>query len=221
MNLEDFYCDMFDLSFRFSAEDFDKAAFLREIGVADESEYIDEDGDLVLHVSLPSREETSKQHAHLSIIVKADMTGRADLDFHQPGTKTVENKPPYLEDSAQWIAPFFKLEEVAVRMDVAYEFDKTFSPLIPLPFPLVASSKALSGLKVTGLALDYPADSRIKNAILQLEKRGPYLFVHKDSTINLKEFDLYKELENLQTTVDSLVRKRESTDADNQETSET
>ena len=214
MNMEDFHCDSFDLNFGFSAEDFDKDAFLKEIGVADEAEHIDEDGDLVLRLSLVSREEIPKHHGHLRVIIYTDKTGDVDLDFHLHGHKTLPKKPPSLEESAPWLGQFFKIDSVPATVDVSYQFDKGFEPVIPLPFPLVASRKSLAGLKVSGLSLEFPEDHPVESVILQaVEDKGPYLFVHEAQTIfSFKEFDLIQELTKLQSTVvDSLVAKSENT----------
>jgi hypothetical protein len=85
-----------------------------------------------------------------------------------------------------------------VRIDIAYEFDKSFAPVISLPFPLVASSKALSGLKVTGLSLDYPEDHPVDDVILQVQgDTGPYLFAQITTLLRLGEFELSQELAKL------------------------
>ena len=76
MNLADHHCESLSLSFAFSAEDFDKESFLKEAGIEDQSEYIDEDGDFSLATSLPSRDEP-QLHGHLTIFIQANGKGRA------------------------------------------------------------------------------------------------------------------------------------------------
>jgi hypothetical protein len=217
MNMEDFHCDMFDLSLRFSTEDFDKSSFLKEIGVENESEYMDKDGDLPLRVSFGSQEDPPKQHAHLNIIFRAEGSVRATINYHQSATKIVDVKPPYLEDCARWFGGFFKRDELPAHIHIAYEFEEGFTTSIPLPFPLVASSKALSGLKVTGLSFDYPENGPVDSAIIQRQKDGVYLFIQKDAAINLKEFDLYQELKKLTATVATLVKKEKKTNGGSQQ----
>jgi hypothetical protein len=220
MNMEDFHCDMFDLDFDFSEEDFDKASFLKEIGVTDEAEHVDEDGDLVLHVSLVSREETPKHHGDLRIIIFTDKTGNVDLNFHRHGHKRLDKKPPYLEDVAQWLSRFFKIDNVPAMIDVQYQFDKGFAPVIPLPFPLVTSKKSLSGLKVSGLSLEYPEEHPVESVIFQVaQDTGPYLFVKAATVFDFKEFDLLQELARLKgIVVNSLIKKQENADVDERET---
>lgn len=221
MHMEDFHCDMFNLSFNFTSEDFDKSAFLKEVGIENESEYVDEDGDLMFRLFLPSKEDMSKQHSHLTVLIRSDMTGRVSLDFHKPGSKQVENKPPYLEEATLWLSAFFKKSEVVARMDIAYEFGNDFETVIPMPFPLLASSKALSGLKVTGLSFEFPPDNPVRSAILQKETDKRYVFIQVRNSVNLKTFDLYQELGKFKGTVESLVRKQDSDDSNNQETKKT
>lgn len=213
-NMEDFYCDMFDVSFSFSLKDFDKDAFLREIGVENESEFVDKDGELPLRVSFGSRAEPPKQHAHLNLLFRKDDDVRAIINYHQAGTKIVDIKPPYLEECAQWFGKFFKSDGIPAHIHIAYEFDGNFTTTIPLPFPLVVSSKALSGLRVTGLSFDYPEGAPVSSAILQRQPDGVYLFIQRDAVVRLKEFDLFQELERLTPTVNSLVKKEEKTNGD-------
>jgi hypothetical protein len=209
MNMEDFHCDAFDLSFDFSIEDFDKAHFLEAIGVTNEADHIDEDGDLVLHISLVSSEDSPKHHGHLRVIVFSDGKGSVDYDIHQHGHKTMKKKPPYLEEAATWLGQFFKRESFDAAIDATYQFPRTFDTVIPLPFPLVATSKRLAGLKVSGLSLDYPDDFPVESVIVQKTRDdGPYLFINEALTeFNFKEFDLIEELKQLQALViDSLIK---------------
>lgn len=215
MNLADYHCDSLELSFSFSVEDFDKAAFFKATGIEDESEYIDDDGDLLVRLSFPSREEPAMLHAHLTILIrKGEDTGKSILGIHVAGPKIVEKQPPYLEDSAQWLAQFFKKEITSAQADVAYVFDDKFEPTIPLPFPLVASDKRLAGLKVTGLSLMFPQEALAEETILQKGEGDMYVFIATKPSLGLKNFDVKKQLEGLSDTVKSLVReKRNGTDA--------
>ena len=211
MNMEDFHCDALDLSFDFSTEDFDKARFMQDIGVTNEADHIDEDGDLTLRISLVSREDPPKHHAHLRIILFSDGLGSAEFDFHRHGHKTLKQKPPYLEEAGTWLGQFFKADSFDASIDAAYQFDKRFETVIPLPFPLVVTSKPLTGLKVSGLSLDYPDDFPVDTVILQKPRNdGPYLFINEALTVfNFKEFSLIEELKSLQSlVVDGLIKEK-------------
>lgn len=200
---------MLNLSFPISAEDFDKDAFFNEMGVEDESEYVDDEGDIQLSLSFNDRKDSAKQHAHVRVLIRPDKSGTAVLNYHQTGREVPDKKPPYLEDCARWFSQFFKSDEQTARINATYEFGKDFAPTIPVPFPLVASNEALSGLKVSGLLLQYPEDASVDTVILQRQGVKTYLFIQKKSVVNLKEFDLFKELEEQIPTVDSLVKKQE------------
>lgn len=216
--MEDFHCDMFTLDIPITEEGFDKIAFLKEIGVENESEYVDEDGDMSLSLPFASRKDPSKQHAHVRIIIYKNKSGTATINYHQTGSIPQEKKPPYLEDCAQWLGEFFKYDDTPAVIYVAYEFEKVFTPTIPLPFPLVTSSKALSGLKVTGLSLTFPQDSPVDTAIVQYESDDVFLFIRKNLEVRLKEFDVYQQLEKLTITVNSLVKRQGKSDGGKQTT---
>ena len=221
MNMEDFHCDSYDLRLKFSPEEFDKTAFLKVAGIEDESEYLDEDGEFVLRLSFGSRAKQPKDHAHLQLLIRKDQSGVATLSYHQAGANPVDKSPPNLEDCANWLGSFFKKDEMEMLVNVAYEFGDEFVSTIPLPFPLVASNKALIGLKVTGLSLQYPEDDPIESVILQRSKKEIYLFFHTKAAIRLKEFSLFTELENLNLRVSSLVTAQEKINGRNKKTKKT
>lgn len=54
MNMEDFQCESFDIRIPFTLQEFDKDAFLKAAKIKDESEYVDEDGDLFIFLSFGS-----------------------------------------------------------------------------------------------------------------------------------------------------------------------
>jgi hypothetical protein len=209
-NLEDFHCDMFNLTIPITEEGFDKDSFLKAVGVENEGEYVDEDGDISLSLPFASQ-RPSKQHAHIRILIYKNKSGSATLNYHSTGTKIPAKKPPYLEDCARWFGGFFKNDETLAIFTAAYAFEKGYTPTIPLPFPLVTSSEELSGLKVTGLSLKLPPDSLVDTAIVQYDKGSVFLFLQKESEIALKEFDLYEKLERLTTIVTSLVKRQGKT----------
>lgn len=220
-DMEDFHCEQFDLYFESSGEDFDKEAFLKDIGVEDESEHIDEDGDVALFVSFASRSEPPKQHAHLKLYITPEQKVKATINYHEAGPKVPDNKPPYLEECTQWLSRYLKTDEFKADYNVLYNFDEGFAPTIPLPFPLVASSKALSGLKVSGLSLEFPPDAQVESAIIQRSPKDVFLFFQGELALKLKDFDLYAELDKLSATVNSLVQRQEKKDGSTEQKAET
>jgi hypothetical protein len=221
MNMEAFHCDMFDLRLRFTLEEFDKDAFLKAAGIEDESEFVDEEGNVILHLSFGSRAEPPKDHAHFKIRFSRDQTVQATLSYHQAGKNPVGNEPPNLEDCAEWLGGFLRKDAIEARVNAAYTFREGFAPTIPLPFPLVAADTALSGLKVSGLSLQYPEAHPVDNIILQRDKEGTYLFLQMNTAIKLKEFDLFTELEKMKLTVTSLVKEQEKRSGGNKKIKKT
>lgn len=93
----------------------------------------------------------------------------------------------------------------------AYLYDKSFSPVIPLPFPVVTSEKALAGSLVTGLSLLLKNDPP-ESAIIQSGVDQTYLMFMGGANINLKEFNLSDELERLSASVNPLIKRQEAGD---------
>jgi len=141
MKMLDFKCEMLELSFPFSLEDFDELAFMKAAGVERKEEYIDEDGDFVMNMSFGTRDEGSDYHAHMLILLLENGKNRIDIRYHDSRMKDSNGNGPYAEDCAQWIGSFFKIDQVLARIGVGYEFDNSFSPVICLPFPLISSEK--------------------------------------------------------------------------------
>jgi hypothetical protein len=209
MNLEDYHCDSLDLSFRFSVEDFDKTTFFKETGIEDESEYIDDDGDLLIGLSFPSREEPARVHGHLTILIrKGEDIGSLTIGIHVAGPRPLEKLPPYLEEAPRWLAQFFKTEITSAQVNVSYIFEDKFESTIPLPFPLIASDRQLAGLKVNGLSLLFPEDALPDGVVLQRGDDDIYVFVATKQSLVFKDFDVTKQLDDLSGTVKSLVKEK-------------
>jgi len=212
MSLLDFNCDFLSTLFTFSLEDFDKNAFLKAVEVGSDEELIDEDGDFVYRMTFRSRVEPPTEHGHLSVVLSVKKgTGRASFNFHQIGEHGDDgSNGPSLEDATKWFSQFVKKHNSPIRVTAAYEFDKEYSTTIPLPFPLVTSNKMLSGLKVNGLSLQFPPENRVEDAILQHRGNDTYLFLVTRSETNLPEFDLDRELQDLNEVVHAFIRQEKS-----------
>jgi hypothetical protein len=213
MNMQDFHCEMLELSFRFSSEDFDEDAFLKAAEVDDKEEHIDEDGDFVMNLSFDTRDKDSDYHAHMRILLLKNGKNRIDISYHDSEVEDVEGKPPYAEDCAQWIGTYFKQDRALARISAGYEFDNSFATVISLPFPLISSEKVLAGSLVTGLSIFFPKEKGPETIILQSGSEGVIsLFLNSQSEVNLKEFELIKELERLAVSVNSLVTLKKGND---------
>lgn len=212
MNMQGFHCEMLELSFWFSSEDMDQNAFLKALGVENREEYTDQDGDFGMALNFTAREESTDYHAHMRVWFFKDGRNRIDISYHDSKAEEADNKPPSVEDCLQWIASFFKVDKVVSRRSGSYTFDKSFSPVVSLPFPLISSEKALAGSLVTGLSILFPKETPETVIIQTTPGDDTMLFFNTSSELNLKEFDLFKELERLSVSVNSLVKKQENSD---------
>jgi hypothetical protein len=199
--MQDFFCETLELEFRVAPEEFDKDAFLADI---ESIEHRDSD----LHnFGYGSSTKPNEQHAHIEVDLRGKKRFRFRITYHSFPGDTNDTRPPYMEDCAQWLGGFFKVEEIKASLRAAYVFDKRFAPVVPLPFPLVAASKRLAGSEVTGLSLHLPTEMGVKRAIVQRERETDETSVQIDASVKLKlrDFAIQSQLERLAIAVTALV----------------
>jgi len=156
--MKQFHCEMLELSFRFSSEDMDQDAFLKAAEINRE-EYTDEDGDFATAVSFGAHEPETDYHVHMRIRFFKNGQNKIEISYHDSRAEGMEDvRPPYAEDCARWVGGFLKVDKVTARISAGYTFDKSFSPVISLPFPLISSEKALAGSLITGLSILFPRE---------------------------------------------------------------
>jgi hypothetical protein len=215
MKMLDFHCEMLELSLPFSSNDFDESAFLTAAKVERKEDHIDEDGDFVMSMSFDTHDESSDYHAHMVVLLLKNGQNRIDIRYHDSRIENSNGEPPYAEDCAQWIGRFFKIDQLVARIAAGYEFDKSFSPIICLPFPLISSEKTLAGSLVTGLSILFPREKGPENIIIESGSEGSTgVFLKTRSEVKLKEFSLNDELKRLSGSINSLVTKPRATDED-------
>lgn len=207
MNMQDFHCEMLELSFWFSSEDMDEGAFLKAVGIESKEEHVDEDGDLAVALNFAPRKEDTNYHAHMRIWFFNDGQNRIDISYHDSrAEEEPDSKPPSVEDLMQWLGGFFRVDKIKARRSCSYTFGKTFSPVVSLPFPLVSSEKALAGSLVTGLSILFPKETPETATIQTTPNDEIVLFFTTSSELNFRDFDLLKELQKLADSVNTLVR---------------
>jgi hypothetical protein len=199
--MKDFFCETLELDFRVVPENFDKDAFL-----ADVKDVAERSTDVHTYV-YGSSTKPDKQHAHIIVDLHGKKRFRFRITYHSFPGNTQDTRPPYMEDCAQWLGQFFKDEELQANLRAFYLFDKKFSPVVPLPFPLVAASKQLAGSKVTGLSLRLPLEMGIRRAVIEREREKDETSIQIDTNVkvNLRKFALAAQLESLAIVVMTLV----------------
>lgn len=204
MSMEDFHCDMLGFDFRFPLEDFDKEAFLKDV--------VNVEGQSVHLWAYGSLEKPGEQHASISLSFNENESGRLTLVYLKSERKIEDVRPPYMEDCAQWIGQFFKTEDMPADVQVIHIFDKNFSPIFALPFPLITESKELAGTQVTGVSMTLPKRAGLRRAMIMKGNDSTFLASFAKAKVNLKSFDLNEQLGKLTSLVLKLLRKEGETE---------
>src|SRR6266567_1788256 len=156
MSMERFHCDTFELGLRFDEGEMNVDAFLKDVSQRGISIEPDEDGDREISFAFKTDDSAAdKYHAHLTVHIWKDGSGRADLSYHTGEAERGIQPPPTVHDCADWLGQFF-VDELTAHMHVNYTFSKPFVPTVSLNFPLTTSEKGLAGTVVSGLALILP-----------------------------------------------------------------
>lgn len=206
--MEGFHCEMFEMSLRLPEGSIDRDAFFEAADVQDKEEFTDEDGDFLLPLTFNDHAPNIDYHVHMRVLFFKDGRNKIDIKYHQSKPRGTEENPPYAEECARWFGSFLKVDSPTARISAGYLFDKSFSPVVSLPFPLISSEKALAGSLVTGLSILFPKATP-ESVIIQTDNGDTSLFFSTKSEVNLKEFDLITELEKLSSRVNSLLKKQE------------
>jgi len=205
--MKDFHCGTLELSFVIGGGDIDKNTFLAETG----SEGQD---DLDSYLVFDSKEHPGEQHAHIGIQTRPEDKIEVRISYHDSVGKTEgeDAKPPYMEECAKWLGKLIKPNKVKATIVVTYFFDKTYTPRVKLPYALKISEKGLEGGLITGVSIQFPAESQLDYALIQRSREinlldfGVSISTHTE--IQIKRFDLYEELKRLEPSVMLLLRKR-------------
>jgi hypothetical protein len=207
--MQSFHCDTVELRIQFEAGEMDIDAFLSavdEIGVPTES---DKDGDREIILILANEGAAKEYHAHLTVRIWKNRSGRAEIGYYTGGTESALNGPPSAENIAQWLGRFF-VSEMTAHVHMNYTFNKSFKPTMSLNFPLTTTEKGLAGAVVSGLALIFPLSYPDTTAIIQSgEDNDTYIFLRKTVKASLMNFHLTEELENTSALVNNLIKRGE------------
>lgn len=207
MSLTEYHCETFEVEARFSSDDFDKEAFLKDVGVED-------DHDPTFRWSFGSTEKKDQEHAHLSLTLPTitergqENKGRIILAYHRSDAEIDDVRAPYMEDVGTWLGKFVKADELLVYINAIFRFGKEYEPTLSLPFPLVTENKALSGSSVSGVTIEPPAQSPLLRVMIQRSDEGTIVYAIEKNRINLKAFDVSKAVETVSAQVRGLIREK-------------
>jgi hypothetical protein len=204
MGMEDYHCHALEVSLRLPAKDFDKQALLADIENAVSIEELD-----VFNAMCSSLERKGKEHAEISIRFLPSDRVSVGILYHRADFEFEDMRPPHMEDCAQWLAGFIKSDEVKADMRAMFEFDKRYSSIIALPFPILTDRAELSGALITGVSIQFPMEVPLKGALMQRDKNGITIRVRTTEKLRLKEFELNAALNRLIKPVMMLVKKEE------------
>jgi hypothetical protein len=223
MGIKDFHCEMLELTLRLGPEQIDGSKLLEVLRGKEELDEEeagdeDEDGDMTVVRTLGHREPSTDYHGHLTITLAKEGKSRIELRYHAETLEIEDEKPPFIEDVAAWLSEFIAREEISGRLNVAYTFDKSYAPTIALPFPLATSEKALAGASVRGISIQFPDKHPLDVAIVSSSPEATYISIFAVTNVRLKEFDVLTELRRLIPLMDSLIRRQEPDNAENEQT---
>lgn len=196
--MEDYFCEYLALEFRFSSEDFDKEAFLNDAEIEDRSNYSSLFGSL---------EKPNQEHASINMRFLKGKKSRLTIVYHKADFEVNDVRPPYMEDCAQWIGQFFKNDEMTVKIRMVFNYNKKYTPIFSLPFPLITESKELSGSMVSGVSIELPLSTRLERAVIQKTEGNTVVIATASDKIKLTSFDLSFELDKRSTPIRKLLKK--------------
>ena len=135
--------------------------------------------------------------------------GTLTVVYHSSKPEGEDTRPPYMEDCAEWIAKFFKVDELDVVVNSIFSFGEAHTPVLSLPFPLITENKSLAGSQVTGLSIELPKGEALRRALLQVHKKEIIIIGNTKANIKLKSFNLRTQLSRVSSSVMKLVKKKE------------
>ena len=206
MSMESFQCDTFALQMRFQKGDLKAEEFLRAASERGIDTSPDEDGDVQISVMFKENINESPYHAHLTMTVRKDGRGKADLSYHPGEANDPIEPPPGADECAEWLGGFLT-GEVTTHIHVDYTFDESFTSAVSLNFPLPTSEKSLAGAVVSGLSFVLPTASGTSMIVQTGDDNETYIFLRETLKQELKNFRLYAELRRRSELVYSVMKK--------------
>lgn len=208
MNLKDYNCQSLEFHIFFSSSEFNKTAFLKDV---------DPKGTLGSYsFTFGSKEHPGQQHAHITIEFSSSPkeSHYARILYIRSKREITNKRGRYMENCARWLGGFFKVEAKRLYIDASFEFDESYKPIIAMPFPFVPmtdGSKVLDGTSITGLAFEFPPNSKLQAAIIQYLYEETSLYVSAIPMVKIKRLSVANELKRISASVGQLITKRGET----------
>jgi hypothetical protein len=203
MDMKERNCHLFEMNLRIPHEAFNKDAFLDDL--KDFSKDID-----VYFWSFGSQSSPGQQNAEMGLDFRPRKHIKMRVVYHQIEKDITDKRPPYMEDCVQWLARFIDQVELKASMRIVYDFDSEFSPKARLPFPLlsVVDEPELEGAEVTGIIIQFAGHEEAKEVIIQREDETTFIEIRAVKEVNVKEFDLFRRLDELAPFVSKFISKK-------------
>lgn len=198
MRLSDFHCDEFSFSFTVDREALDEAGLASFVGRTPSKP----------RWSFDSADASGAQHSHVSIDFRKKDFAKIRVSFHDAKIELAnpDSAPSVMEACVGWIGQFVPDEPVLIHGHSYYAFDtKQFASALPLPFPVMSLSPDFHGCQVTGLGLKLTKDFEFNAAVLQRFDAKMTLMTYIDTTVDLRQFDLWRTLKALSKSVERLI----------------
>jgi hypothetical protein len=204
VNLEDYNCRSLEFDIFFSSDEFDKDAFSKEVDSDDTTEEYS--------WVFGSKQQPGKQHAHIEIEFSTSPKEphHARLIYIRSSRHVADNRKRYMESCARWLFSFFKPETIDMFVQASFDFDKSYTPVIALPFPFVpvtGASRFLEGSSITGVGIDFPPNSKLDTVVIQHFETGIMVNITAIAEMRLKRFSAANELKKLSVSVGQLIVK--------------
>ncbi len=198
LSMEKLYCELFQFTIKFDEKNFKDTLFKKET----DSEEIAENT-FVAH-SLGKTE-----HVHVEITFGSE-SGVLDVSFHNGGLeKDVESNKTPLEDCVKDISKFFTKKRFDADLTAIYRFDKHYTPLIQLHYPLLIGDKDFQQATISGYEIDFPENSILKRLLISARNESIVIIMSADFSVNLHSFNLHSEIERFAKYTHSLVAPKE------------
>lgn len=203
MLLKDYHCHTFELDCLIPRKAFNREAFLadiHDISPMESNNY---------GWAFGSRDNPGKQHADMMVRFNEDSV-HVLVVYHVTGRTPTDERPPYMEDCANWLSGFVDASDVTVQQIVLYLFEH-HSPVINLPFPLLSimEGSLLEGAQVTGVAVRFAGKEEPRRITIDRHEDAVFISLCGQTKLDLRCFSVEAELDKLAPLVKTFVREVE------------